>query len=124
MTTLVETMLNRVIKLLGSRLGEIEDFFGCPFAEVDALCLRIAIAKRDLPEWLRGRHNSFDLPRRAPLGVELKHYFFVGWQTIDEQADTVRWVVEHTKGLWSVSGGTGIWLNDDEDAVLYKLTFS
>lgn len=110
-----------MFRMLGSGLARTEDFFGCSVHRVDQINLKIAF-EHDYPDWLKGLPLARDLPRRQWNGsVELPHFFYTDRRTLREHADLIVWVVNHTTGRWSLSANV-LWLETDEDAVLYRLS--
>lgn len=76
------------------------------------------------PDWLDGRIMS-ELPRRVDVSVPRDHkdFFKFEVETLEDEDTWSRyiiWIVENLDGRWAV-GNHDIWLEDEEDAVAFKL---
>lgn len=97
--------------------GTLYNFFGT--IEVSHVNVFMAIMC-DYPDWLRGISNEKKLPRRVS-SLDLP-YKFIAPDNAGDLAARLCWIIEHLSGSWN-STQTWIFIEDEEDAMHYRLTW-
>lgn len=95
--------------------GKLYEFFNS--RDVSHINVFIALM-RDYPEWLRGIHNEFDLPRRVN-SFQLEHKL-IAPNNVGKLAIALDWIVMNTTGAWNFTH-TWIFFEKEEDAFLYTM---